>query len=101
MALESSQRELQLWFKPRPDPSLMQGAMSVQSPGTPTWDSFGTSNLGVSGKKSHSDVASVVRRREYYMGEGGSFPRVQAMVSLVGPSARGLSQHPKVFLNAN
>jgi len=22
----------------------------------------------------HSDVASVVRRREYYMGEGGGFP---------------------------
>jgi len=42
MALESSQRELQLWFRARPDPSLGRGAMSVQSPGTPTRDSFGT-----------------------------------------------------------
>jgi hypothetical protein len=42
MALESSGRELQLWFRPRPNPSLGRGAMSVQSPGTPTWDSFGT-----------------------------------------------------------
>jgi hypothetical protein len=42
MALESSQRKLQLWFKPHPDPSLGRGAMSVQSPGTPTQDSFGT-----------------------------------------------------------
>ncbi len=25
------------------------------------------------------------RRIEYYMGEGGGFPRVQAMVSLVSP----------------
>jgi len=42
MALESSQRELQLWFRARPDLSLGRGAMSVQSPGTPTRDSFGT-----------------------------------------------------------
>jgi len=42
MALESSQRELQLWFRPRPNPSLGWGVMSVQSPDTPTRDSFGT-----------------------------------------------------------
>jgi hypothetical protein len=42
MALESSQRELQVWFRARPDPSLERGAMTVQSPGTPTQDSFGT-----------------------------------------------------------
>jgi len=42
MALESSQRELQLWFRVHPDLSLGQGAMAVQSLGTPTRDSFGT-----------------------------------------------------------
>jgi hypothetical protein len=42
MALESSRRELQLWFRPRPDPSSGPGVMSVQSPGTPTQDNFGT-----------------------------------------------------------
>jgi hypothetical protein len=42
MALESSQRELQLWFRARPDPNSGRGAMAVQSPGTPTQDSFGT-----------------------------------------------------------
>jgi len=42
MALESSQRELQLWLRPRPDPSLGRRVMSVQSPGTPTRDNFGT-----------------------------------------------------------
>jgi hypothetical protein len=57
--------------------------------------------LGGPGKKSHSDVASAVRRREYYMGEGGGSPRVRAVVSQVIQSARGLSQHPRVFLNAN
>jgi hypothetical protein len=34
------------------------------------------------------------------MGEGGGFPHIRAMVSLVVQSARGFSQHPKVFLNA-
>jgi hypothetical protein len=31
----------------------------------------------------------------------GGFPRVRAVVSLVCSSARGLSQHPRVFSNAN
>ncbi len=42
------------------------------------------------------DVASMANCREYYMGEGGGFPQVRAVVSLVCPSARGLFQHPRV-----
>jgi hypothetical protein len=42
MALESSRRELQLWLRPRLDPSSGRGDMTVESPGTPTRDSFGT-----------------------------------------------------------
>jgi hypothetical protein len=57
--------------------------------------------LGSPGKKSHLDVASAESCRVYYMGEGGGFPRVQAMVSLVCKSARALSQHPRVFPNVN
>jgi len=57
--------------------------------------------LGSPGKKNHSDVASAVRRREYYMGEGGGFPRVRAVVSQVVQVAHGLSQHPRVFPNVN
>jgi hypothetical protein len=57
--------------------------------------------LGSPRKKSHLDVASAESCRVYYMGEGGGFPRVRAVVSLVCQSARGLSQHPKVFPNAN
>jgi hypothetical protein len=41
--------------------------------------------LGTPGKKCHSDVASAVRCREYYMGEGGGFFRVRAVVSQVSP----------------
>ncbi len=57
--------------------------------------------LGSPRKKSHLDVASAVRRREYYMGEGDGFPWVRAVVSLVCQSARGLSQRPRVFPDAN
>jgi len=41
--------------------------------------------LGSPGTKSHSDVNVMERRKEYYMGEGGGFPWVQAMVSLMSP----------------
>jgi len=57
--------------------------------------------LGSPGKNSHLDIASAVRLREYYMGEGGGFPRVRAVVSQVIQNACGLSQHPRVFLNVN
>jgi hypothetical protein len=57
-------------------------------------DSFGT----ISG---HLDVGPEMGCREYYMGEGGGFPRVRAVVCLVVQSARGLSQHPRVFPNVN
>jgi hypothetical protein len=35
--------------------------------------------------KSHSDVGATERCREYYMGEGGGFPQVRAVVNLVSP----------------
>jgi hypothetical protein len=74
--------------------------MNSQSPETPT-ETISGLQLGSPGKKSHLDVAFAVRCREYYMGEGGGFPRVRAVVSLVCQSARGLSQHPRVFLNVS
>jgi hypothetical protein len=57
--------------------------------------------LGSLGKKSHLDVASAESCIEYYMGEGGGFPQVWVVVSQVCQSARGLSQHPRVFPNVN
>jgi len=100
MALESSRRELWLWFRPCLDQTWQSGDMSSQSPGTPT-GTISRLQLGSPGKKSHLDVAPVERCKEYYMGEGGGFPRVRAVVSLVCQSARGLSQHPRVFPNVN
>jgi len=38
---------------------------------------------GLPGKKSHLDVGSVAINIVYYKGEGGGFPQVRAVVSLV------------------
>ncbi len=47
--------------------------------------------LGSPGTKSHLDVGLVERRKENYMGEGGGFPRVRAVVSCESEVVRGLS----------
>jgi hypothetical protein len=98
--LERSRRGLQLWFRPCRDQTSQSGVMSSQSPETPTGTILGL-QLGSPGKKSHLNVVSAEWRREYYMGEGGGFPRIWAVVCLVVQSARGLSQHPRVFPNVN
>jgi hypothetical protein len=41
--------------------------------------------LGSPGIKSHSDAGAMERHREYYMEEGGGFPRVWAVMNLVSP----------------
>jgi len=69
--------------------------MAVQSFGSLTGTVSGL-HFGSPNKMCHSDVASATSRREYYKGEGGGFPRVQAVVSFVCPSARGKSQHQRV-----
>jgi hypothetical protein len=43
-------------------------------------------HFGSPGKKSHLDASAAKSCREYYMGEGGGFPRVRAVVSQVSPS---------------
>jgi len=35
--------------------------------------------------KSHSNVGAAGSCKEYYMGEGGGFPRVRGVVNLVNP----------------
>jgi hypothetical protein len=42
--------------------------------------------LGSPRTKSHLDVAPVERQKIYHKGEGGGFPKGQAVVSLVSPS---------------
>jgi len=56
--------------------------MAVQSSRNPA-ETLSGLHFRSPNKMCHSDVASATSRREYYMGEGGGFPRVRAMVSLV------------------
>jgi hypothetical protein len=74
MALERSPQGLQLWFRPRRDPTLQSGVMAVQSSGSPVGTISGL-HFGSPGNLCHSDVASATSRREYYMGEGGNQPQ--------------------------
>jgi len=48
-------------------------------------------------KNSHLDVASMESCRVYYKGEGGGFPQVRAVVSLVCPCCPWFVLAPKVF----
>jgi len=58
---------------------------------------FRDSHLGVSGQKGHLNVGPMGSHRVYYKGEGGGFPQVQAVVSLICPSWMWLVLTPKVF----
>jgi hypothetical protein len=59
--------------------------MKAQSPGSPNLDSFETPLWESREKKSHLDASAVESYKEYYMGEGGGFPQVRAMVNQVSP----------------
>ncbi len=85
MALESSQKGLQVWLRPRPDRRSGRGAMMSQSPRSPNRDSFGTP-LWESRTKSHSDATPVGERRKYFREYGGGISRARAVVSHVSPS---------------
>jgi hypothetical protein len=54
-------------------------------------------HLGVPGQNGHLDVVPVEWCRVYYKGEGGGFPQVRAMVSLVCPCCSWLVLAPKVL----
>ncbi len=47
---------------------------------------MGPQSCGSPKTKCHLDVGLVERHIIYYKGEGGGFPQVQAVVSLVSPS---------------
>jgi len=53
--------------------------------------------MGVPGEKNHLDIASVANHKVYYKGEGGGFPQVQAVVSLVCPCCPWLVLAPRVL----
>ncbi len=58
--------------------------MNSQSLESSNWDNFRTPPWE-SRKKCHLDIGVTGKHREYYMGEGGGFPQVWAVVSHVNP----------------
>jgi hypothetical protein len=106
--LERSQGELQLWFRPCCDRTLQSGVMSSQSPGTrtgtisgqfrdnfgtPTWESREKEPFGCSLRR---ELQSIL-----YGGRWWLPPSPGRGESCVCQSARDLSQHLRVFQNAN
>jgi hypothetical protein len=70
MALERSRRGLQLWFRPRCDPTLQSGVMAVQSFGSPAGTISGL-HFGSPKNLCHLDVAPMGHHRVYYREYGG------------------------------
>jgi hypothetical protein len=96
MALERSRRGLQLCFRPRCDRNLQSGVMSSQSLRTTTGTTSGL-QFGSPKKKSHLDAASATSCRVYYKGEGGGFPQVRAVMSLMCSCCPWLILAPRVL----
>ncbi len=71
------------------DPILIKGLHAkLLGPKVAKVPTLGISGLpfGSLGTKCHLDVGLVERHRVYYKGEGGGFPQVWAMMSIVNPS---------------
>jgi hypothetical protein len=65
MALERSRRGLQLWFRPRRDPTLQSGVMAVQSSESPVGTILGL-HFGSPENLCHLDALFVASCKEYY-----------------------------------
>jgi hypothetical protein len=90
MALKRSWQGLQLWFRPRRDPTPQSGVMAVQSSRSPAGTISGQFRDSISGVPTKCAIRVPPPRSnaEYTIGS--------KVVSLVCPSARGKSQHPRV-----
>jgi len=56
-------------------------------------------HFGSPEKKSHLDASAVKSYKEYYMREGGGFPRVRAVVSQMGPRSPAACPNTKSVQN--
>jgi hypothetical protein len=81
--LKSSWWRLQLCFKPHSDRKSAHEVIASQSRRNSNLGNFRTPIWESQDKKRHLNEGLAKRCRVYYMGEGGGFPRVQAVVSLV------------------
>ncbi len=79
-------------FRPYCNQNLYSGDIGVQSSGI-----ISGLQLRSPGKNSHLDATSAASCKVYYKGEGGGFPQVRAVVSLVCPCCSWLFLAPKVL----
>jgi hypothetical protein len=80
--LESSQQGLQLCFRPHLNQRFSRKLWASKVIEVPTVGILRLP-LGSPGTKWHLGASPMARHRVYYKGEGGGFPQVRAMVSLV------------------
>jgi hypothetical protein len=83
---------LQLCFRPHLNWKSAQKITHPQSRGNPNFGNFRTPKT-----KCHLDVGFVAKHKVYHKGEGGGFPQVRAVVSLVSASCSWLILTPKVL----
>jgi hypothetical protein len=98
--LKRSRRELQLCFRPHFDPTSSCKVMGLQSPGSPAGRDFETPARESRESRERKAIWMWVpwRVAEYIIrGEGGGFPQVRAVVSLVCPCCSWLVLAPKVL----
>jgi hypothetical protein len=93
--LESSRGELQLWFRPRLNPSLGWEVMSAQSPESLNRDSFGTPLWESREKEPFGCKCDGELQRILYGGRWWLPPSPGRGESNESKVARGLSQHQK------
>jgi hypothetical protein len=93
MALESSQKELQDWFRPRPNRSSGREVMMAQSLGSPNRDNFGTPLWESRDKKPLGRGRGGATQRTLYGGRWWLPPSPGRGESSESKVARGLSQH--------
>jgi hypothetical protein len=95
MALESSQGELQVWFRPRPNQRSGREVMIAQSPGNPNQDSFGTPLWESREKVPFGCSLRGRTQRILYGGRWWLLPSLGCGESSESKVTRGLSQHQK------
>jgi hypothetical protein len=96
--LKRSRRDLQPCFRRRVDRRSAPKVMQLQSCGSFENARFRDSHAGVPGvpgQNGHLDATPATSHRVYYKGEGGGFPKVRAVVSLVCPCCPWLVPTPK------
>ncbi len=94
--MKSSRQGIQLCFRPHCNQRSAHQVMHLQSHGVPIVGILGLP-FGSPRTKNHLDVGPMERCKVYYKGEGGGFPHVRAVVSLVCSNCSWFVLAPKVL----